>query len=362
MHIKTKLKLIMIFLFFSIFLRENTFSINILSWEVILSWSKQLEIAIPKWLQWEGNKLNYIDVRFCNNWIDKEKLVQNLSMVTRPWEEKEFCIIIFNRDSENHDIWYWFPKWVWEGENTNCDIDYWRTNPFGKFVKPFDTETITIPANWYIIKKTTMKFPAYVNWMQKWCFAFGISWGTRMAWWWWISLAFVNRRVNFLNVLIEWEGKIENKITIKNITSKKDENQKLLIQTDIENKWSIDQIVNITWELSSIFWYRELFSMSWIISMNNHKTLNTKDFWKNFEIPRYKWPLKIKMIIQYKPYFDFDISNSWLDPKLLEEKTITQTKNIFIFPMVPAIGLVIFILLIYLAFFRKPKIVIQQAK
>ena len=289
-----------------------------------------------------------------------DNLIYDLSIVAKPGEEKEICIIHYNKSSKDIYLWWWFPDNAKEPNwGFNCSSNYLRDNPFSKFIKPFEEKFIKVPANWYVIRKTTIKFPVWVNWIQKWCFAY---WEDPWDLKWWQIFLFITRKIHYLNVLVEWDAKIENKIKISKIKTTIDENKKLQIEFNIENNWSTDEIVNIDWEISSMLWYKKTFSIQWkIITTNNNQTINTKDSLTDIEIPRYKWPFTIKLKVNYKPYFDFDVSKYWFDPKKLEWTDAIQTKTIFFFPTIPLIWIIIFIILIYLAFFRKPKVIIQQA-
>ncbi|MFZ2151057.1 MAG: hypothetical protein WAZ12_02070 [Candidatus Absconditicoccaceae bacterium] len=317
--------------------------------------------GVPEDPALQGNKLNYIDTRFCNDGLEEDKLTDNLSIVTKPGEEKEICVIHLNRNSEDIYLWGGFPDNAIEPNgNINCSSNYERNNPFSKFIEPFKENFITVPAKGYVIRKTTIKFPVGINGIQKGCFAYGLDSGKLKEG---ENFLFVIRRIAYINVLVQGDGSINSQIKINKITSEIQENKTLGIEFDIENKGSIDETVSIDGEISNIFGYKETFSTTGvIISVNNKKTLNIKDFGVNIELPRYKGPFNLKLNINHKPYFGFDVSNSGIDPKILEGGNFNQNKSIFIFPTIAAILLLVFIVLVYFAFFKKPRVIIQQVQ
>jgi len=350
------------FLLISIFTLLSIFSFSI--WQESNSMENVMNSLDPWWVPndpaLQGNKINYIDTKFCNDWFEQSKLKTELSLVIKPWEEKEICVIHFNRHREE-DIYL---RWAFAGHiiepnwNMVCGTDHTRDNVFSKFMKPFEENFIKVPAKWSVVRKTTIKFPIWVNWLQKACFARWISpWKLAE----WENFLFVVRKVNEMNILIQWDSKIESKLDIKNISNQIDQNKKLQIQFDIENNWSINEILQLRWTLSNMFGYQQTFQAeSIIISTNEKKSFDTKDFGIDIEIPRYKWPFKLDLEITHKPHFDFDISNYWIDSKLLEWWSFNYTKSVFLFPTLPLIWIIVFLALIYMAFFKKPKVIIQQ--
>jgi len=175
------------------------------------SWSKTIIVGIPT-LNESREKLNHINTKFCNNWFKDEKLVHNIDIKIRPGEEKEICIIHYNTSSKDIYLWWWFPDNTKEPNwGFNCSSNYSRNNPFSKFIKPFEEKIIKVPANWYVIRKTTIKFPVWVNWIQKWCFAY---WEDPWNLTWWQMFLFVLRKIHYINFSIEWKNytKIEKTI------------------------------------------------------------------------------------------------------------------------------------------------------
>ena len=189
-----------------LFIITNLFLIiNITNWDIINNkqntWYIQKTVPFPI-LSEELNKVNYIDTKFCNDWLEENKLTMALSMIVRPWEEKEICVIHFNRNKEDIYIWWWFPDNRIESNwNTNCSADYEWNNPFSKFIIPFEKNFIKVPWKWYIIRKTTIKFPVWTTWIQKWCFAFWANpWELNK----WEMFLLVVRKINYINISIEW--------------------------------------------------------------------------------------------------------------------------------------------------------------
>jgi hypothetical protein len=87
-------------------------------------------------------------------------------------------------------------------------------------MKPFPEESVKIPAKWYVIRKTTIKFPIWVKWMQYWCFAFWEAQKEIKLYWWMFNV--LVRRVNYITILVDWqEYSFSEKITKIFTTNKK---------------------------------------------------------------------------------------------------------------------------------------------
>ncbi|MFZ2151056.1 MAG: hypothetical protein WAZ12_02065 [Candidatus Absconditicoccaceae bacterium] len=161
------------------------------------------KIPFPTLVSEKTKLISNIDTRFCNDGLEEDKLTDNLSIVTKPGEKKEICVIHFNRNSEDIYLWGGFSSNELEPNgNTNCSSNYERNNPFSKFIKPFKENFITVPAKGYIIRKTTIKFPVGINGIQKGCFVYGPDEGTLKEG---ENLLFVVRKINEINILISKE-------------------------------------------------------------------------------------------------------------------------------------------------------------
>ncbi len=350
----------------SIKMKKNYFKFSIIFlfyflFSAIALWQSEVGFAFLSWDTWyeKETSLNSIRTYYCNDWLDESKLTDSLSIIARPWEEKEICIIQFNLGSEDIYSWWAFPEnklfsnWRW------CDDQNSRGNAFAKFMKPFPEDKVKIPAKWYVIRKTTIKFPIWVKGMQYWCFAFGEATPPSTDW---SMFNILVRRVNYVSVLVAWDWEIKSEILVKNISTRTWEDKKISIGFDIENKWSVEEAIDLDVSFSNMFWYTKNFSVTWLVLwVNTSLKIDTKDFGNLLELPRYKWPFKVNIQAKHKPYFNFDISNAWIDSKILAWWSKNITKSIFIFPTIPFFWLLLFILLIYLAFFKKAKIVVQQA-
>jgi len=188
-----KKKIIYIIIVFSYI---STFSI----WQESFqnTWNIEKIIPIPLW-----NDISHINTRFCNDWFQESKLTNELSLKIRPWEEKEICVIHFNTHDQDIYLRWAFADYTIEPNwNMVCGTDHTRNNTFSKFMKPFQENFIKVPAKWSVLRKTTIKFPIWINWLQKACFARWISpWELTE----WEMILFVIRKINNIQILVEWK-------------------------------------------------------------------------------------------------------------------------------------------------------------
>ncbi|MCF7834763.1 hypothetical protein K9M48_01770 [Candidatus Gracilibacteria bacterium] len=304
----------------------------------------------------ENNKpLNSLaKVLFCGN---KGGITETIKI----GEEKEICLEFINDSDQEISFTTEFVG----GQTTNdqfksksCKLNDDLNDDFPRLIKNIDRENpVILKPNSKTIKKSSIKFPITKQGVQNGCFAYSID-GTESKASDLITLRF--RNAYFMDFLVVGGGDIKSLININKIENELNGN-KINIMASLKNNGVFDETVNINGKISNSFGFSKNFSQPDLkISLNDTLNFNTKDLGETFELPRYKGPFKVEIEINHKPYFDFDISNSGIDPKILEGGTITETKSIFIFPTLPLIGLLVFILLIYLAFFKKAKVIIVQ--
>ncbi len=327
------------------------------------TWKETKVVEVALMGQASANDINGILIRFCNAWEDN--LSNELTLPIKQWEKQEICLFITNNNVREENVLVTFAPWVpidiwwW-----SCGDRYTKDNWFYDYLTPTREWGIKVPAYWKVIKKVYAQFPIWINWLKRWCVAYAIApteneiedqqkavvaaQGGGV-----ITLNI--RKISLLNFFVSDLTDIKWDITT-NISTSFDDNKNLILSLWIKNSFPIDETITISWVVSNIFWYRQEFTIDKSTISANWEINPTSNIG---QIARYKWLFSVKININYKPYFNFDTSSSWIDPKLLEEETTTITKSFFIFPTIPAIWLLIFIVLIYLAFFRKPKAIVK---
>jgi len=300
------------------------------------------------------DNINFIDAWFCDS---TNEVKGSLKFSIKQLEKKELCLFFQNTANQNIKIKIWFGVWlisdIW---SKTCNVWAFKNDEFYKFVN-LDSDELVVPAKWNIIKLASLAFPLWINWIINWCLYYMVIPDPRG-----ISDEQAGGATMFINVY-RWKpidvlvNDVNDKLTWSIDFSAKphfDEEKNVNITFSLNNSWLIDQSVKINWTISNIFGFKRSFSLPDQIIKANSKIWLT---WNLGKLPFYKWLFTIKLTINYKPYFDFDVSNSWLDPKVLEWWNLTQSTSLFFFPRLVVGIIIIFIVLIRLAFLRKPKVV-----
>lgn len=320
------------------------------------SWNKIVDTTIkPEAMEYKEDIRESATVRFCND----GKIQKNLMSNIKPGESKEFCLYFKNESSQN--VYYDVEFIWWYTDKDWSRFCYLADEPgnFPEFVEKTRKDKVYVKKRSNVIKKFSVKFPIGIKWwMHQWCVWYSIEWTDYQASSM-INLRF--RKVNYMDFLVGWESVIESIVALEWLNVSFDENtNKLIVAGWIKNSWSLDQIVDITWVIYNMFWYRKEFSFSWIkLPISTLKEFNTKDIESILDttIPFYKWLFNVELTVNHKPYFSFDVTNAWIDQKILEWESFVEKTAIFLFPWTIIGMFIIFLFLLRLAFFKKPRVI-----
>lgn len=297
-------------------------------------------------------------VFFCN---DKEAPTADLQITTIPWQKNSICLYFINDSNVDIQLEVGITNWTeiwWEWDRIlSCNFP---NNPWtiANYIQKDREYPVTIPANTRISKYIDVTFPMGIEWQIPACLIYSIIWNNKS---WWDMFQFRFRQSTYFDFFVVWEFTWENNISVSNINTYLSPDWQLTIDWSLINDSALNNLASIQWSISSIFGYSKDFSINDIkVKAWSSAAFSNKDLNLNNYLPRYKWFFNITLDITYKPYFDFDISNINIDPKILEPKQMSYTTNYFEMPWIIVWWLVLFIILLFLIF-RKPKVVyIQQ--
>lgn len=282
---------------------------------------------------------------FCDQWINN--LSDSLNAAVEQSKPTEFCMAIYN-DAPIDLVLNMEYDTLWN--NGLCTLD----TSFEKFIENIDQiKSLVIPANETVQTSIKINFPVWIEWKIWWCVAYSIAWED----WWddegWLTLKTVFRNAYVMNFFVWWIDDIKNEIIFNDISTELDSNKDLNLNFTLSNEWNLEDKIEINWIITNIFWYKKNFNIEWKgIQLTPWSAVPISAvLWS---IPSYGWWYKIEFTATATPFFSYDISNSSIDPTLLEAKEFSASTTFFQMPWLILIILIILILLI-VTIFRKPK-------
>ena len=258
-----------------------------------------------------------IQASFCN----QDEINSELDIITTANLDTDICIKFQNNSIKNSTIALNFtdgaltPQW----SKACLSPEKPKTN-FGQYIQDY-TETITISGWTHIEQHFNIKYPVWFSGVSHGCLWYYIQ--NKDEIWWWIWLVF--RKTHSIDILVWWT-EINSDILFKNIYLTGDlvSNR---ITIDIENNWNINQEISISWTISNLFGFKQDFTIpTKTLLANSDITINTDIL----NIPNYKWLFKINTNLNYKPKFNFDITNHNIPTQYISPWTIIITKSIIL--------------------------------
>jgi len=145
------------------------------------------------------NYLNQVGVYFVNEITNATP--KEYSLTINQWESKELTLLLKNESDKNLHVRVKFADQALSNAWTRwCLADY--ENWFSRFVTAPRESDILLPAKSQMTKKIELKFPVWIESIQKWCIAYGVTEdlqkNTKSA------LSIITRKVLFLDALIWW--------------------------------------------------------------------------------------------------------------------------------------------------------------
>ena len=290
---------------------------------------------------WEDWWLTWISFWFCNEWIENPS--STLNYAVNQWEPFKVCFTMSN--ATNQDI---------KVRVRLVDLLNWLCSPNStsiyQFISKEDAEQlneIIIPAGNYIVKEFNILYPIWIQWDQWACTMFNIIKEWEAEW----NVAAVVNRAYVMKFFVWSISDIKNIIDVENIELSLDDNKDLIMNFDIKNEWNLENLVELSGTISNVFGYSKKFTIEWWHVLPWNLWHVEANLWS---IPSYGWLFNIDFKAFATPYFSYDISNSSVDPSLIEMKTFDFNTTYFKMPWL-IIAIVIVVILLLITMFRKPK-------
>lgn len=120
--------------------------------------------------------INLTSLRFCNQWLDPEKLTSRLYMQSRPWQVQEICTVLFNNLETGTNFYVWFTEATKNNHDEwLCDDDAYE-NEFSKFIRNnFASKKINVITHKQKQKIFTIGIPKTATGDIIWCLSYAID-------------------------------------------------------------------------------------------------------------------------------------------------------------------------------------------
>lgn len=158
------------------------------------------------WMQME--RLNKIQLVFCNDWIETNKLTRILKIESRPWEKKDICIWVWNLGTQEVDVILSFSKAIKDKNDLRiCQDDTTSWNDFSnmiysknfnniynieKSLKPWESK----------IERAKILIPQNASWIIIWCVSHKIK--GDVSRWSWAIFDVIVRKSSPIKITITW--------------------------------------------------------------------------------------------------------------------------------------------------------------
>lgn len=306
-----------------------------------------------------------VSFRFCDDTENKAFGEWKKTFFVTPGEETELCMYFATSSEEPRKILYGFttaePR---EVGSVVCDADKSWNNDFSKyFVNKEAREFIIDKDNPKTIREKIL-LPIGMSGVQYWCLAYSLG-SFEWTWIWWMFNLVVNK-VFPISLFVGNGGTIENNVVLlkngwgayttnKKIKATTNDENGLTLSFLIKNEGNINQNVEITGKIYNMLWFEKTFAAQ----ANNVGAGREQEVIVDVGIiPFYKWFFTTKFNVQYKPNFEFDISN--LDEEITKWWVLRDTAQIYIFSWITLIIIMVLLLVLIKIFMPRKKIIIKE--
>lgn len=324
---------------------------NITLNEIINNWNSDDQIDEQSNTNNElGVWLTNIHFWFCDQGLEDRS--SSLNAAIDQWKTTEFCMVFYNDAAEDITLNMDYVSML---DNT-CTLD----SSFEKFIVNIDQiKTLVIPAQEQVQTSLKINFPVWIEGVIWWCVAYTVAEkespenDATPTWWGWIAIQPIFRTASHMTFFVWWIEDINNDISFSDIQANLDDNKDLNLNFVLSNDWNLEDKIEIKGTITNIFWYKKDFTIEWKwIQLTPGTSVPVSAvLWS---LPSYGWLYNIEFTATATPFFSYDISNSSIDPTLLEAREFTASTTYFQMPWLIIIIVVIVILLI-ITIFRKPK-------
>ena len=288
---------------------------------------------------------------FCNEW--DENLSKSLNYAISQWKPFDVCILFYNSAPQDLKIKVRIVDQELTAQwDPTCNYSSKKIQQFIPQESLDDLEEITLPAGEYVKKVFQLNFPIWVEWNLESCLSYYIPKDSNeMDEWAWFSV--IINDWFFMHFFVWGVDSIKNSILFNDLSAFKDDNWELNLKFNLINTWNLEDKIIINGTISNIFWFHKEFTIDWnLIQVKPGDIVPVSAvLWS---LPSYGWLYNIEFTATATPFFSYDISNSSIDPTLLEPKEFTASTTFFQMPWLIIVIVIILILLI-ITIFRKPK-------
>lgn len=294
---------------------------------------------------WADGGLGLLWFWFCNDGLDN--VTKSLNAAVEQWKPFKVCAVRKNNSTSDLELTIdlpfatYTPQW-----DKTCGKDL----TFENFIPESESlKGLTIPAGNQFIQEFDVNFPIWVNGKQDWCLVFNVAPPAFKEWQSWLMPRI--RKWFFMNFFVWEAGDIKNEVKVENIKTSLNSNKELILNFDVANVGNVENTINVSGTISNMFWFKKEFEIIWWVVIPERSLSLEANLWP---VPSYGWLFSIKFAVNTTPHFIYDISQSNIDPSILEEKVINVKTTHFEMPWL-ILWIVILVILLLAIALRKPK-------
>jgi len=294
---------------------------------------------------WTDGGLGLLWFWFCNDGLDT--VTKSINAAIEQWKSFKVCTVRKNNSTSDLELTIDMPFATYTAQwDKTCgkDLTFENFIPESKNLK-----TLTVPAGNQLVKEFDINFPIWLNGKQDGCLVFNVAPPTFKEWQSWLMPRI--RKWFFMNFFVWEAGDVKNEVKIENIKTSLNSNKELILNFDVANVGNVENTINISWTISNIFGFKREFEIVWWVVIPERSLNLEANLWL---VPSYGWLFSIKFAVNTTPHFIYDISQSNIDPSILEEKVINVKTTHFEMPRL-ILWIVILVILLLAIALKKPK-------
>lgn len=307
----------------------------------------------------ESNLIKYVEVDFCSG--SEKTIALNVDAGT----PKSLCVQWTNKLNT------WVQLWteIVDGYTIDSANNRWCVNDpsFNKqfipsIVAPSRGKSVLSLDPWQTLQKSiTLNFPVGSVGIKHGCLTYGLLNATKDLS---KNISVRFRQEAYIDVVVGGSAQLMSDVHAvagandNGVRYYFDDKGELVVEFTLQNSGTIDEMIAISGVVYNSFGFTQSFAMTGIrLDAGLTRTISTKEYGISFVLPFYKLWYNVDWTMSHSAYFDFDPEALGVSPSLLTEKQVRTADHLFSFPWILLAGLVVLLVLIKFAFFRKAKIV-----
>ncbi len=265
--------------------------------------------------------------------------------------KKEICFNLQNSSKENYEIIYGFTDAHLDDNGTQiCGVSPSADSKFAQLFQNPEVKTIKLDASTGKIIKETIVVPVGVVWTVYGCLHYTVKGSVNQTAWsmLWVQIArflplkiFIGKTADIKSEIAINEVISDHYTTDKRIGISIDDENAMNIKFLVENKWNIEEDIQITGKVYNIFWFEKVFT----IVPTKLGVGGKVQLVANLGIvPFYKWLFTVKFNVTNTPIFMFNIDT--IDKKYTKSTSISSKVTIYIYSWIHIVVVLIGVRLI----------------